>query len=794
LWKKLVPEVDFPAAEGFNFKYGDIIITRELPLNLVAGPNSLLLSPYSVVRVHGMSPEGSELAIPVPELLFGEAMFFGDGGEVRLPGFRLECSKKTYMTVDEEKYSIAASIVGEQTLVPAAGGDPVKIAEGTYLEMSSDGETGDPEPMIQEDIDLYKSMVIKDEEIKANILTSSELYVIETLNEFWNRDRLEILIDGKETPQGLAVAGGGAIEKEPEITTTIEAFGQDGEIKTKSLSFSAAVEVSKAAGEAPQLSEMTVGGVKAGAGDTVNLEYKNLEDRQIALAGKIAAGDENLWKIFVKVNDDEFSVEGVKTFTYLYRVSQDFANLPSVFGVTVADRPADVYLEEFALVTRENLEGGKLIISGSAEPGVNKLNYNIEIIARDKKEETEISLGKYTVDLDLTELSSVEVSVDNGSGWEKAQGTTEWTFSMRPNDGDVYKVKIFAFDVMDNKSDEQFEPYTFKYSYKTANELLRETFETQMRALMDKDKATFLRAVSQDFSTGMQDLRDYNELENSIEERFLVGPMNIKYSISDVDAYLDTKQGTLDFYWSGASSDNFYAIFNYVFEEGEWKLQEVIDEDTFLRLSRIVSSIRMESEETGIIADGESATGITARCFDLSGNVVADGIEVDFSANTGTVEPDRGYTLDGVVETTYRAPVNPGSATITAGAPGKGGVPVSSSISITLYPLVSSIELTADDDNLTADGEETTTITASCYDINGNKTADGVRINFSAEEGSVNPAFAYTSGGTAQTTYKAPTTQGTDTVTAEAADVPGVDASVRITLDPVAPPPPPDGE
>jgi hypothetical protein len=199
--------------------------------------------------------------------------------------------------------------------------------------------------------------------------------------------------------------------------------------------------------------------------------------------------------------------------------------------------------------------------------------------------------------------------------------------------------------------------------------VLREVFDTLMRAFIDEDRSTFLRHTSQEFSSNLDDLRDYNELETSIQERFSCCSINVYYTIQEVQAQRESGgQGSVDFYWrtSSGSGTNNLATFKFQYTEGEWKLTEVIDDNTFLRASRIAYSIELTLEKTRVTADGSETCEVTATVLDRAGSIVADGLEVHFSADKGSILPAVEHTSSGVARSTYTAPTTDGEATITA--------------------------------------------------------------------------------------------------------------------------------
>jgi hypothetical protein len=206
-----------------------------------------------------------------------------------------------------------------------------------------------------------------------------------------------------------------------------------------------------------------------------------------------------------------------------------------------------------------------------------------------------------------------------------------------------------------------------------------------MRAFLDEDRSTFMRNTSENYGSNISDLRDYNELESSLQERFTCCRVNINYTITDVDANRDSRRGSVEFYWvdrSGVARESNYAVFNYEFVDGAWKFVEVIDPNTFLRASRVAFLIEIEAAETTAVADGEDTIDVTAHVLDNAGSIVGDGVAVNFTTDNGTMNPAVAYTSNGYAYSTFIAPTSSGTATITATSGS-----VSDDISVTVDPV-----------------------------------------------------------------------------------------------------------
>lgn len=685
VWKQFVDKVDYDTERKAGIKYGDIIATNEKSVLLTLGDASLWMAPYSVFRVNSEDVGGKTVSIP--ELLFGEAYFSGAAGTVAMPGQRIECSGRAYLVVDEEKFSMVTSLDGGQKVLPTGATEYVDVPAATQLELGPAGETGELAEMAPEDLEFYSRQETGKGDIGITIADGAIVIATVPMAEFWSRERVALLQDGPESEAGLAIARGLFQQEKEDVTQeNIQVFDKTKGPVQKNFSFSTSVAVSTkdetAAG--PELTSMTIGGKKVVSGETIELEFKNLEDLTIQLAGKVKNVKEGT-KLYLKVGDDEKLLDGTDIFDYEIKVVQDSFEVPRVMGVMIADKAGES-LQEDEFFTRENLVSGKLEVAGSAEAGRNVLNYAVELIARTGDTE-ETQLGKFQVELNLSEIQRVEVSVDDGIGWENAKGTDNWTYALKPSDGETYKIKARAYDVMEHVSEDQFEGYAFNYSYKTEAEKVREVFDMQMRAFLDEDRTTFMRNTSQDFNSNITDLRDYNELDTSLQNRFTCCDINVQYTVNDVTGDRESGRGSVGFYWTprsitgGAGTTN-YADFNYVLEEGNWLLAEVVDPNTFLRASQIANAINLTLEKTVMDADGFGTCQVTAEVLDIAGSIVADGVEVSFSTNLGSMSPSTEDTANGYVRSTFTAPTTDGTATITVTSGS-----VSAQATITLNPV-----------------------------------------------------------------------------------------------------------
>lgn len=170
---------------------------------------------------------------------------------------------------------------------------------------------------------------------------------------------------------------------------------------------------------------------------------------------------------------------------------------------------------------------------------------------------------------------------------------------------------------------------------------------------------------------------------------------------------------------------------------------------------------------------------LEALVLDAYGNAAADGTVVSFSTTMGAVDPPSSGTTGGVATSTLHAPGEPGVAIVTAQAG-----PASGSVQVTIgegTPM--EMVLTADPEQIVADGASTSTITALVLDAFGEPITGTLPIAFATTLGQVDPPQTWLVDGQA-VTYLSGTQSGLAAVTAQAAGVSGV-----VTVQMVAGPP-----
>ncbi|MCK5738174.1 Ig-like domain-containing protein, partial [bacterium] len=201
--------------------------------------------------------------------------------------------------------------------------------------------------------------------------------------------------------------------------------------------------------------------------------------------------------------------------------------------------------------------------------------------------------------------------------------------------------------------------------------------------------------------------------------------------------------------------------------------------------------IALSASPSALNADGSSQSSVSVTILTTDGQPVSDRTRVNFRIVSGAGLLGGGwyyyshsrqgweYTVGGSATIRYYAPSAseissfPETVTIEASIPGSNYDPVTTEI--ILSRPVEDIEVTASSLWLVADGDSSCLLTAKAIDSAGNPVPDGSRINFIIDSGTgglpySSTAYAYTTGGTATTTFKVSNTIGPVTIIVSSRD------------------------
>ncbi|MBA7571266.1 hypothetical protein ES708_13025 [subsurface metagenome] len=184
----------------------------------------------------------------------------------------------------------------------------------------------------------------------------------------------------------------------------------------------------------------------------------------------------------------------------------------------------------------------------------------------------------------------------------------------------------------------------------------------------------------------------------------------------------------------------------------------------------VPSAITLQAAPTTVTAVTGSST-ITATVKDADGNLVADGTAVTFSTTYGTLSITSATTTNGIATTVLTFSAGDSSSTVTATSGSVSGTVV---VTYTVTPGVPSVIILQAAPSTVILASDTSTITATITDVNGNLVADGTVVIFSTELGTLSLSSTTTTNGIARTVLTYDNTSGADkevTVTANSGSV-----------------------
>ena len=180
------------------------------------------------------------------------------------------------------------------------------------------------------------------------------------------------------------------------------------------------------------------------------------------------------------------------------------------------------------------------------------------------------------------------------------------------------------------------------------------------------------------------------------------------------------------------------------------------------------ASLDLEVSPTEMVADGTSTAAITVTVRDSEGSLVPGGFAIAMSANLGTL-PATITTTTGVATATLTAGFTSGVGAVSAAL---GTITATQAITLSA-DAVATVTVTAEADELVADGSDSTVITATLEDSAGNPVSNDTPVTFTTTLGSLGaaPYETSTTGGVATATLTAGTTLGDAVVLAQSGDI-----------------------
>ncbi len=149
-----------------------------------------------------------------------------------------------------------------------------------------------------------------------------------------------------------------------------------------------------------------------------------------------------------------------------------------------------------------------------------------------------------------------------------------------------------------------------------------------------------------------------------------------------------------------------------------------------------------------VVADGRSASYLSAWVGDRFANPVADGTAVSFYTTLGTLRPPQAPTVQGWATATLTSTAV-GTATVRSFAGQSGNAEDHLTVRFVVGP-PATLLLTASPTRLYADGVTTSTVTAYLWDGLGHPVADGTPVTLTTSLGTISPELVWTANGHAR--------------------------------------------
>jgi len=204
------------------------------------------------------------------------------------------------------------------------------------------------------------------------------------------------------------------------------------------------------------------------------------------------------------------------------------------------------------------------------------------------------------------------------------------------------------------------------------------------------------------------------------------------------------------------------------------KLGTLTQSLTVTLTSTATSPVVVAADVDSVPADGRSQATITATFRDANNNPVPDGSSVTWTTTLGSLAARSRQasrqtgvsttTLSGSTSVALTSSQTPGTAVITATLTG-----TNTKATTTVAFTTTNVQVAVSPQSIIADGNSTSTITATVLDSTGKPVADGTVVRFLTSLGTIkSPSTTFQ--GTAQSTLKSATQPGTARVVVEVLD------------------------
>ncbi|MFC1474457.1 hypothetical protein ACFLQK_00295 [bacterium] len=413
----------------------------------------------------------------------------------------------------------------------------------------------------------------------------------------------------------------------------------------------------------PLITDVLVNGQFVDEGDSLEVRSTDCTVMNVTFSGSASSECGDLKEVTGELDGSDMAIRGRDTWSAAESFSEDTMFTVVLLAEDETGRKSEPFEFEVDLVRGIDLPEVEIESIGG-EPVV-MFGEPMELYRNDLVNgKLEVVGSAYSNHCAITR---VEASVDDATNWYQAEGTTRWTYSYRPSDGD-YWVSARSFDDTGGESEEMMNPVEMIYSTYTLEEKLQMTFEEMMQAYRDKDTDTFMENTSPYFSSSYGSVEYFSRLESSLDDKFTEqSSIYIRYQESSHTVSGDT--GRVSFQWDANSATSGYShssVFVFSKTRGGWKFITVEDDKTFLRHTDEVAYLTATADKSTMIADRNDIATISVEVRDSAYNPVKDGTMVAFThATNGEIDP-MSATAEGMIDIEYLAGSRQGTVTVTA--------------------------------------------------------------------------------------------------------------------------------
>jgi|GEM_PF-2512021 len=412
-------------------------------------------------------------------------------------------------------------------------------------------------------------------------------------------------------------------------------------------------------------------------GSRPSLDFYECGPMQVMFIGTAEDGCGPVEKVMIKIEDEDeetYQADGKKSWSYTAAVEKAGTWPIKIWAVDETGAVSAAY--EFRMEMEKNVEPPNVSLQTIANRQAPTFG------GRMKLNKSRLTNGRMsiegTADSPRCDISRVDVSVNDGTAWNRANGGGFWSYSFVPRDG-TYEIVARAADD-DGQESAVSATVEVQYIDKTDEELLRIDFDALMAAYRDKNAGGFIDGVSSRYSSPVNTIEDLSRLDYSLNTKFMEqSTVYIRYLV--VSTTVSGNTGRVMFNWDADRRTAGYThtgTFVFDLDDEGWKLLTVSDADTFLRHTDVAAHISVRASESQLKANRADTATIYLEVRDSAFNPVKDGTMVTLLASSGEVDAVA-TTSEGLAEATYTTGSSAGTAVITARRGGAAG-----SVSISL--------------------------------------------------------------------------------------------------------------